>query len=361
MHQLSDYQYFLPKELIAQQPLPNRSDSRLMVVQGNRLLHTEFSALPLQLNPGDHLIFNDTRVVPARIYGEKQSGGKLELMLERVTPSGTVLAKIRCSKSPKPGSLVRIKSKPDDSGNTSVLPVKVLGREQDLFELKELDTASVSLSQFIDTYGEIPLPPYISRAPSETDKERYQTVFAKAPGAVAAPTAGLHFDDELLAALGSNGVRQSTITLHVGAGTFMPVRVDDLSRHVMHAERVHVSADTVESINKTKSEGGRIIAVGTTCVRSLEAAARQTGELKPFDGETQLFLTPGSQFRVVDGMITNFHLPESTLLMLVAAFAGFENTMKAYQQAVAEHYRFFSYGDAMLVWPQDNEYVENAL
>jgi len=346
MFQLSDFHYELPEELIAQQPLLKRSDSRLMVVAGANLSHCLFSQLPTLLNPGDRLILNNTRVVSARIFGQKASGGKLELMLERPTASGSVLAKVRSSKSPRPGSLVSLNGRANHT-----ITARVIARQDDLFELREVQGSPLTLAQFIEQHGDIPLPPYIKRSPNESDKERYQTVFASQPGAVAAPTAGLHFDEAMLASLGSRGIDHSYLTLHVGAGTFQPVRVEDPSNHVMHAERISVPRETVDAIKQTRAAGGRIIAVGTTCVRSLEAVALLDGGLQPFSGETQLFLKPGCAFNVVDGIITNFHLPESTLLMLVAAFAGMDVTMTAYQQAVEERYRFFSYGDAMLVWP----------
>ncbi len=288
-------------------------------------------------------------------------------MLERVTDRGTVLAKIRCSKSPKPDSLITLVGH-DGDFNVSIT-AKVITRQADLFELQEAVsepdkdsvgqslTHSITLGDFIAKYGDIPLPPYIERKPDSDDLERYQTVFAQTSGAVAAPTAGLHFDDELLAQLAAAGIDRSFITLHVGAGTFQPVRVDNIEEHEMHAERVDVSQQCVDEIESTRAAGGRIIAVGTTCVRSLEAAAQPTGQLSAFKGETQLFVTPGFTFNVIDAMLTNFHLPESTLLMLVSAFAGKHNTLAAYQQAVAMRYRFFSYGDAMLVWPHSGPTV----
>lgn len=347
MPQLSDYHYDLPDELIAQEPLINRSDSRLLVLDGKAFIHKGVRDLPRILKKDDRLIFNDTRVIPARLYGFKSTGGKLEMLLERVTETGTVLAKIRCSKSPKVGTCITLSG----AGNARV-DGQVIARHDDLFELADPDGRHERLASFIQMHGEIPLPPYIDRPPNAADKERYQTVFAHSPGAVAAPTAGLHFDHELLQALAQHGITHSFVTLHVGAGTFQPVRVDDPAKHVMHSERVQVSQATVDQIIETKSRGGRVIAVGTTCVRSLEGAAAETGSLQAFSGETRLFITPGKGFNVVDGIITNFHLPESTLLMLVAAFAGLDNTLAAYKEAVDHRYRFFSYGDAMLVWPQ---------
>lgn len=347
---LSDYHYDLPPSLIAQSPLKNRSDSRLLCVRGHELNHLHVTDLTQQLNPGDHLVFNNTRVIPARLFGQKQSGGKLELMLERFGADGQMLAKIRSSKSPKPGSHIELHGASGGQTSKEILTLSVVGRQDDLFELRTLAGAEDQLAPFIERFGEIPLPPYIERKPNDADQERYQTVFAEKPGAVAAPTAGLHFDESLMAALNAAGISHSFITLHVGAGTFQPVRVENPSDHVMHAERVSVDQTTVDAITTAKARGGRVIAVGTTCVRALEAAAA-SGNLKPFNGETRLFLTPGAKFHVVDGMFTNFHLPESTLLMLVAAFAGLDETLAAYRSAVEHQYRFFSYGDAMLVWP----------
>ncbi len=362
---LSDFHYDLPDELIAQAPLAARSDSRLMVVDGRisegtggqspasqAIQHLSVRDLPRLLKKGDHLVFNNTRVIPARLYGAKASGGKLEMMLERVTSEGRVLARIRASKSPKPGSIIVLSGRHPESADSPHCEAKVVGRLDDLFELEAVDGCNASLTSFIEQHGEIPLPPYIERAPVAADKERYQTVFAESPGAVAAPTAGLHFDEDLLRALTAAGVTHSFITLHVGAGTFQPVRVENPADHVMHAERVSVDAETVEAIQAARDRGGRIIAVGTTSVRALEAASAETGTLAPFSGETRLFLVPGAKFHVVDAMVTNFHLPESTLLMLVASFTGLDTIMQAYRLAVQERYRFFSYGDAMLVWPQ---------
>ncbi|MEE9322063.1 MAG: tRNA preQ1(34) S-adenosylmethionine ribosyltransferase-isomerase QueA [Granulosicoccus sp.] len=351
--QLQDFHFDLPPELIAQQPLPTRSASRLLVLATTGIAHRQFSELPNLLNAGDHLVFNDTRVIPARLMGHKASGGMLEMMLERVLPGGRVLAKLRASKSPKPGArLFLVAGEADSSsGDTAKLEVEVVARHDDLFELTAPNNA---LPAFIEAHGAIPLPPYINRAPAARDALRYQTVFAREPGAVAAPTAGLHFDQELLDTLSKKLITSSFVTLHVGAGTFQPVRVDDLSQHTMHAERVSVPAATVEAIQRTRANGGKVIAVGTTSVRALEAAAAadENEHLAAWSGETRLFLTPGSTFRVIDGMITNFHLSESTLLMLVSAFAGHAETLAAYREAVAQRYRFFSYGDAMLVWPK---------
>ncbi len=351
----SDFAFDLPKELIAQTALESRSASRLLVLDGIETDHRRFTELPSLLRAGDRLVFNNTQVIRARIHGQKTTGGQLELMLERVLPAGRVLAKIRASKSPRPGSSIvlhGINESESEPNSKEQLQAEVVGRQDDLFELVASD-ASRSLYEFIQRHGEVPLPPYIERAVDATDTHRYQTVYASVPGAVAAPTAGLHFDEALFAALQQCQVEISHITLHVGAGTFQPMRVDNPADHIMHPERISIDAETVAEINDTQEKGGRIIAVGTTSVRTLEAvAAANDGRLKPYTGETRLFLTPGSRFHIVDGMITNFHLPESTLLMLVSAFAGYDNTMAAYQQAIEERYRFFSYGDAMLVWPQ---------
>jgi len=338
--QLSDFHFKLPTELIAQKPLEQRSASRLLVLSDANLAHHGMADLPQLLRTGDHLVFNDTKVIPARLFGVKRSGGKIELLIERVIGSHEVLTKIRASKALKPGGEFHV----------GEICAQVLARSDDLFHVRFDLPADTSLESMLDAQGQLPLPPYIDRKPDDADLLRYQTVYANKPGAVAAPTAGLHFDGNLFGALADAGITHSFVTLHVGAGTFMPVRVDDISQHKMHPERVEVSADCVAAIAHAKALGGRIVAVGTTSVRSLEAAA-QSGELQAYNDETRLFLTPGSRFNVVDAMITNFHLPESTLLMLVSAFGGYQNTMAAYREAVAERYRFFSYGDAMLVWP----------
>ena len=352
---LSDYHYDLPATLIAQSPLQNRSDSRLMVLNGQDRAHKSVRDLAQLLKAGDHLVFNNTRVIPARLFGQKKSGGKLELMLERMDLDGSVLAKIRASKSPKPGTLIELHAPPSEHHSADqrkeTLELTVTGRRDDLFELQVAVGCEAQLAQFVEDHGEIPLPPYIDRKPDDDDQERYQTVFAEKPGAVAAPTAGLHFDAALFESLEKAEITHSFITLHVGAGTFQPVRVENPEKHVMHAERVSVGADTVAAIQACKERGGRVVAVGTTCVRALEASAKESGAVQAFEGETRLFLTPGAKFNVVDAMFTNFHLPESTLLMLVSAFAGLDETLAAYHDAVEQQYRFFSYGDAMLVWP----------
>jgi len=344
--QLSDFHFELPEDLIAQAPLPIRSASRLLVQHGARIEHRVVSELPQLLRAGDHLVFNDTKVIPARLHGTKLTGGKLELLIERVTGENEVLTKIRASKSMKAGGEFLV----------DTVRAEVVGRSCDLFRVQFALPAGLTIDTFIDTHGQLPLPPYIEREPDHSDLERYQTVYADKPGAVAAPTAGLHFDENLFAALAKQGITHSFVTLHVGAGTFMPVRVDDINQHQMHPERVEVSEQTVEQISRAKSSGGRIVAVGTTSVRSLEAASA-TGELQVYNDETRLFITPGSRFNLVDAMITNFHLPESTLLMLVSAFGGYQNTMAAYRSAVESQYRFFSYGDAMLIWPENSSNV----
>ncbi|MEJ2530054.1 MAG: tRNA preQ1(34) S-adenosylmethionine ribosyltransferase-isomerase QueA [Gammaproteobacteria bacterium] len=336
--QLSDFYYQLPSELIAQYPTERRSASRLLCLDGSSgaLADRMFVDLPDLLHPGDLLVFNDTRVIPARMYGQKQSGGKVEILVERVLGANRALAQVRASKSPKPGSEIRI-------GEDALL--EVVGRQGDMFELLSRGQEMMSLMQ---RHGHMPLPPYVQRSDEELDLERYQTVYAARPGAVAAPTAGLHFDEQILLRLKEKGVATAKVTLHVGAGTFQPVRVQDLDKHEMHSERVEVSAQVCDAVAATRQRGGRIVAVGTTSVRSLEAASAD-GELKPFAGETRLFLRPGSSFNTVDAMLSNFHLPESTLLMLVSAFAGYDQVMAAYRHAVVEKYRFFSYGDAMFI------------
>ena len=336
-----DFAYDLPPELIAQAPLPERSASRLLVLDGasGRIEDRRFAEIVDLLRSGDLLVLNDTRVVPARLHGRKSTGGKVEILLERVLGSRRARVQLRASKSPRAGAVLEL-----PGGARAV----VEGRAGELFDL-ELDR---DVEPYLAAHGQVPLPPYIERAPAESDRERYQTVFARTPGAVAAPTAGLHFDEALLARLEGNGVDRAFVTLHVGAGTFAPVRADQVEAHKLHPEWVSVPAETCERIREAKRRGGRVVAVGTTAVRALETAARG-GRLEPFEGETDLFIYPGFAFRVVDALVTNFHLPESSLLMLVAAFAGREPTLAAYRHAVAERYRFFSYGDAMLVTPAD--------
>jgi S-adenosylmethionine:tRNA ribosyltransferase-isomerase len=335
---LSDFDFDLPAGLIAQAPLSARSASRLLVVdpQKREVQDRQFAELDDCLHAGDLLVFNDTRVIPARLFGRKSTGGKVEVMVERVIDEETLLAHVRASKAPKPGSDLILED---------VIQCRVIKRQHDLFVLRQLQG---SWLQLLEQHGHVPLPPYIQRGDVATDRERYQTVYAKKPGAVAAPTAGLHFDNEMLDALQRQGVATARLTLHVGAGTFQPIRGDDIASHVMHAERVEVPQATVQAIEAARQRGGRVVAVGTTVVRSLETAAA-TGTLGAFDGESQLFIKPGFRFRVVDAMLTNFHLPRSTLLMLVSAFAGSELIRRAYAHAVAARYRFFSYGDAMFI------------
>jgi S-adenosylmethionine:tRNA ribosyltransferase-isomerase len=335
----ADFSYELPAELIAQTPLPERSASRLLVLDGatGSFADRVFKDLPELLAPGDLVVFNDTRVLPARLRGAKPSGGRVELLLERITGPRTGRFQIRASHSPKPGSEIRLPGSAE---------ARVLAREHNLFEL-ELNRP---LLDYLELHGEIPLPPYIERAAEASDVARYQTVFAAVPGAVAAPTAGLHFDAATLAALEGRGVESAYLTLHVGAGTFMPVRAEQIDAHELHPEWLCVSSELCTQVARTRARGGRVVAVGTTSVRSLETAARD-GTLAPFEGETRLFIRPGYEFRVVDAMVTNFHLPESSLLMLVAAFAGHDATLRAYRHAVAARYRFFSYGDAMFATP----------
>ena len=341
---LKDFDYHLPKELIAQFPAEQRTDSRLLVVNKTtaRVSDKLFTNIESLLNPGDLLVMNNTRVIPARLFGHKQSGGKLEVLVERVLNEHEVLAQVRASKSPKPGAMIVF----DDDAKNEIFSAEVIARVDSFFHLR-FDTQQ-SVLTILDDIGHIPLPPYIERGDETDDIERYQTVYAKQPGAVAAPTAGLHFDKKTLLALEEKGVDLGYVTLHVGAGTYQPVRVENIADHKMHKEWISVSDELVEKIIKTKAAGGRIIAVGTTTVRSLESAVLD-GSLKPFEGETDIFITPGSEFRVVDSLITNFHLPESTLLMLVSAFAGYELMMTAYRHAVDSKYRFFSYGDAMFI------------
>ncbi len=334
---LNDFDYTLPPELIAQAPLPERSASRLLVVDEGRLADRRFTDLPEFIRPGDLLVFNDTRVIHARLHGHKDSGGQIEVLVERAIGPHEALAQVRASKSPKTGSLLRL---------AGALDVTVLGRVGEFYHLRFPDTDD--LHTLLERHGKLPLPPYIQRAAGDDDESRYQTVFAREPGSVAAPTAGLHFDDALLARLAERGAHCAWLTLHVGAGTFQPVRVDDLGEHRMHRERYVIPQETADAITATRAAGGRIIAVGTTSMRALEAAA-QDGPLQAGSGETEIFILPGFRFQVADALITNFHLPKSTLLMLVSAFVGVETIRSAYAHAVAQRYRFFSYGDAMFL------------
>lgn len=336
----SDFHFHLPQELIAQYPLSERTASRLLSLDGvsGQLRDCQFVDLPRLLNPGDLLVFNNTRVIPARLFGNKETGGQVEVLVERVLDDHRVMAHVRASKSPRAGTKLNLEGD---------IEATVIGRKEDLFDIR-FEGTETAITQ-LEHHGHMPLPPYIARADDRHDRERYQTVYAEKQGAVAAPTAGLHFDQSLLDSLSRMGVSSAFVTLHVGAGTFQPVRADNVADHHMHAEYIEVNGDVINAINKTHESGGRVIAVGTTSVRALESAARG-GNLQAYSGDTDIFITPGYQFRVVDGLITNFHLPESTLLMLVCAFAGYDNVMAAYQHAVDKKYRFFSYGDAMFLW-----------
>ena len=334
----ADFHYELPENLIAQQPLAERSASRLLTLDGatGAMADRQFRELPQLLSPGDLLVFNDTRVIPARLYALKESGGKVELLLERPLDGARALVHARASKPLRPSMVLSSRGG----------PIRVIERRGDLWVI-ELPEPALN---FFERHGQMPLPPYIRREPDAADSTRYQSVFARKRGAVAAPTASLHFDDELVAAIEARGVERAFVTLHVGAGTFQPVRTDAVGAHVMHAEFVEVSEAACEAVARTRGRGGRVIAVGTTVVRALESAAGN-GKLAPHVGDSSLFIVPGFKFRVVDAMVTNFHLPESTLLMLVSAFAGREAVLAAYQHAVDARYRFFSYGDAMFVNP----------
>jgi S-adenosylmethionine:tRNA ribosyltransferase-isomerase len=334
-----DFYFELPQELIAQRPLPERSQSRVLGVDGGDGAQDDglMARFAEKLLPGDLLVFNDTRVIPARLFGMKASGGKLEMLVERVMDDHRALVHIRASKAPTPGARLRM---------ADAVDAEVTGRHGELFAVVFHDPRSVLA--LLDQYGHIPLPPYIERPDSEDDRHRYQTLFARRPGAVAAPTAGLHFDESLLESIRKRGVEVGFATLHVGAGTFQPVRVDDLREHHMHPEFVSVNEHLCDQVQAARARGGRVVAVGTTVVRSLESASLG-GELRPYHGDTRLFITPGFRFVTVDAILTNFHLPESTLLMLVCAFGGYQQVMNAYRHAVAQHYRFFSYGDAMFI------------
>ena len=337
-----DFDFYLPDTLIAQHPTSQRSASRLLHLTGKtgQLLDNLFLDLPSFINAGDLLVFNDTRVIKARLFGVKNSGGAVEILVERVLNAHHVLAHIRASRAPKVGTIIKL---------ANAFEVEVLGRDDDLFHVKFLTSCSVL--DTLEQYGALPLPPYITHAAEAEDDERYQTVYAKHAGAVAAPTAGLHFDEAMLEKLKTKGVNIAYVTLHVGAGTFQPVRVDDIKDHKMHSEIYDISAETITMIKDTQLKGGNIIAVGTTSLRALESAAQQSA-IQAGENETNIFITPGFQFKVVDKLVTNFHLPKSTLLMLVSAFAGYENIKHAYLHAVNQQYRFFSYGDAMLIEKQ---------
>lgn len=341
MIQTNDFHFDLPEELIAQYPTEQRDASRLLVVDGQTGSSRDsyFSRLLDELHEGDLLVMNNTRVIPARLFGQKETGGKIEVLIERLLDKQQVLAHVRASKSPKPGTRLIFDNN---------YQAEVIEREGELFKLGfDVD----DIETLLEDIGHMPLPPYIQREDNTTDQSRYQTVYAQHAGAVAAPTAGLHFTQSLLEELKQKGIGIAYVTLHVGAGTFQPVRVENIHEHKMHAEWIKVDEEVCKKVNQTKSQGGRVVAIGTTSVRSLESAANKssTTDLQPYEGDTDIFITPGYEFKIVDALLTNFHLPESTLLMLVSAFAGYENVMKAYQHAVEEKYRFFSYGDAMFL------------
>lgn len=336
----SDFDFDLPPELIAQFPSGERRGSRLLHLDGRdgAIADYVFTQLPELLQPGDLLIFNDTRVIKARLYGTKDTGGKVEVLVERVLNDHEALAHVRASKTPKPGGRILIADE---------ISMTVIERHDELFLLR-IDTNAISVMELLERYGSLPLPPYIQHAADNTDEERYQTVYARTPGAIAAPTAGLHFDAAMLALLEKLDIRIAYVTLHVGAGTFQPVRTEDVTQHKMHSELYTVPQETVALIHATRKQGGNVTAVGTTVLRALESAA-VSGELRAGQGETDIFITPGYRFQVVERLLTNFHLPRSTLLMLVSAFAGVDNVREAYAHAIAQRYRFFSYGDAMLI------------
>ncbi|MCB5191198.1 tRNA preQ1(34) S-adenosylmethionine ribosyltransferase-isomerase QueA [Methylobacillus arboreus] len=339
----TDFDFLLPDDLIAQFPAKERRDSRLLHLDGNTGQRHDrlFLDLPTLVNPGDLFIFNDTRVIKARLHGEKLSGGKIEILVERILGTFEALAHIRASRAPKPGSLLRI---------ADAIDAEVTARQDDLFQVRFL--GNVPLLDLLEQYGALPLPPYITHEAGNADEERYQTVYAREPGAVAAPTAGLHFDTAMLETLKNLEINLAYVTLNVGAGTFQPVRVDNISEHRMHSELYSVPQATVDMIRSTQANGGKVTAVGTTALRALESAAR-SGTLHAGSGDTDIFITPGYRFKVVERLLTNFHLPKSTLLMLVSAFAGMDHIRDAYAHAVKERYRFFSYGDAMLIERQD--------
>ncbi len=348
---LSDFHFDLPNELIARYPTKQRTASRLLYVNGETGQHCDQQFIDIleHINEGDLLIFNNTRVIPARLYGKKESGGKLEVLVERVLDDKRCLAHIRASKAPKEDSIIILGE--DKLGEGNGFKATMVARHEALFELRFEEQQSIF--ELLNLAGHMPLPPYIDRPDEDTDQERYQTVYSKELGAVAAPTAGLHFDNETLEKLQQKGVQTAFVTLHVGAGTFQPVRVETIEDHKMHAEYAEVSQEIVDKILATKAKGKRVIAVGTTSVRSIESAAQQavqSGQLiVPFFSDTKIFIYPGKKFHIIDALLTNFHLPESTLIMLVSAFAGYKNCMQAYQHAVSEKYRFFSYGDAMFI------------
>ena len=345
---LSDFQYSLPNELIARYPLPERTDSSLLCLDAARaeISHRRFTDLLEILAPEDLLVFNDSRVIPARLWGQKPSGGKLEVLVERITGPSECLALVRASKPPRPGTTLWLRA--DPAATEVAARLQVLGREGDLFALRLVGGAR--MVDILHDIGHVPLPPYIDRADGDLDRERYQTVYARREGSVAAPTAGLHFDQAFMERCRKRGIGAGFVTLHVGAGTFQPVRCQRVEDHSMHAEYLEVSPELCAQVRHTRRRGGRVVAVGSTALRSLESAAAR-GELAPFQGDSDLFIYPGYEFKVVDALLTNFHLPGSTLIVLVCAFAGRELVLRAYREAVARRYRFFSYGDAMLVLP----------
>ncbi|SFT40974.1 S-adenosylmethionine:tRNA ribosyltransferase-isomerase [Kosakonia arachidis] len=341
---VADFSFELPESLIAHYPQTERSSCRLLSLDGptGALTHGTFTDLLDKLNPGDLLVFNNTRVIPARLFGRKASGGKIEVLVERMLDDKRILAHIRASKAPKPGAELLL-------GDADDVQATMVARHDALFEVEFHDQRPVL--DILNAIGHMPLPPYIDRPDEDADRELYQTVYSQKPGAVAAPTAGLHFDEPLLERLRNKGIEMAFVTLHVGAGTFQPVRVDSIEDHIMHSEYAEVPQEVVDAVLAAKARGNRVVAVGTTSVRSLESAAQATNDalIAPFFGDTQIFIYPGYQYQVIDALVTNFHLPESTLIMLVSAFAGYQHTMNAYRAAVAQEYRFFSYGDAMFI------------
>lgn len=347
--QVSEFSFDLPESLIADQPAKSRTGSRLLAldIDSGEIQHGRFTDLLEYLDEGDLLVFNDTRVIPARLFGHKESGGRVEVLIERLKDDRHALVQIRANKPARPGSLIILSTDQYSTGSEQHA-LRVIER-QDTFFLVE-SASEQPVQSLLEQYGHMPLPPYIKRKDTSRDRERYQTVYARRAGAVAAPTAGLHFDKALLAAAEAKGIFSTFLTLHIGAGTFQPIRVQNIEEHQMHQEWIEVGQATCEAVNTCKARGGRVIAVGTTSVRSLETAARG-GKIQPFSGETDIFIFPGFKFNVVDAIVTNFHLPESTLLMLVSAFATKNMLLDAYQEAIKERYRFFSYGDAMLLYP----------
>ena len=338
---VDDFDFPLPSELIAQHPVAERTGSRMLHVCGQQLFDRKFADLPNLLKAGDLLVFNDTRVIKARFFGHKESGGQVELLLERIVDATHAVAQIRASKSPKPGTKLKL------ADAFEVIVAGRAGASGEFFALETVDRNS--LWDLAEQHGKLPLPPYIGHPADGADETRYQTVYAREPGAVAAPTAGLHFDEAMLDTLRARGVNTAFLTLHVGAGTYQPVRVDRIAEHRMHSERFEITQSAAAAITATRAAGGRVIAVGTTSLRALESAGNDDGTVRAGASETDIFITPGYRFKVVDRLITNFHLPKSTLLMLVSAFAGYTNIRAAYAHAVAERYRFFSYGDAMFL------------